>query len=104
MPLPRGYVGLVVCDEARAQRWRNGLAAKGFAVAMVDAVGDDADKADFQIGVVRADEVNARNWMTAVLSGREQLPRAPLWSGWSWKIAISLVLVAALVAGVLTLR
>jgi hypothetical protein len=104
MPLPRGYIGLIVCDEARAHRWTQGLAAKGFTVAMVDAVGEDADKGDYQIGVVRVDEVNARNWMTSVLQGREQLPSAPLWAGWSWKIAVSLVLVAALVMGLLTLR
>jgi hypothetical protein len=95
MALPAGYRGLVVCDAARAKRWRAGLASAGFTPVVVATSGDDADKGDFQIGVPRAQEAAAAALVSAVLEGKRRLPVSPFAVV---KLVVTCALVVALVA------
>ena len=96
--VPRGYVGLVVCDTRRALQWERGLAAAGFEPLRVETTGDAADRGDWQLAVPDRHGLAARAYVSRVLQGEESLPHAPLLSRSAW---ISATAIAVLLAAIL---
>lgn len=97
--VPKGYVGLVVADTRRALQWEAGLRAAGFDVARVETTGPDADKGDWRICVVEAQQQEARALVTDVVRGDATLPSRPLLTRTGW-IALFGVMLTILVVWV----
>lgn len=67
-------VKLLIADTRRATQWVAALEGKGIAAQRVEARGDDAEKAEWQILVPKEQAVAARKIVSDVLAGREKLP------------------------------
>lgn len=99
--LPSGYRPVVVADTRRAAEWQAGLRRAGFDAVLAETPPDD-DHGSWVVGVVAAQELQAKRFMTDVLQGRERLPAAPILSPTAWRalaavaILVAVLLVAAL--------
>jgi hypothetical protein len=92
------YVGLIVCDTRRAQAWRAAFGKAGIVAVVAETIGDEADAGACKVSVPRRDLPAANALVTAVTRGERRLPG----TGFTWRAAIAIGVVAALAAAIAT--
>lgn len=100
--LPSGHRPLVVADTRRAAEWEAGLRRAGFDVVLRETPPGD-DRGGWVVGVVAAQEHEAKAFVSEVVRGRARLPAAPLLSPAAWRALAGIALLLAVVAGVISL-
>jgi len=95
-----GFSKLLIADTRRAAEWMAALESAGIDARRVEALGADAEKAEWQILVSTGQVSRARKLVSDVVAGRKSLPRQLLLGRSAW-VAIGAIL--AVIAGLLLL-
>ena len=98
--VPANHISLLIADGRRAKEWDLGLRREGLHARKIQTSGSDAAKGDYWLVVPEEQRFEAQRFVSDVLAGKRELPKAaPVEGPLLWGAAvIVLAMVAFLVA------
>jgi hypothetical protein len=100
--LPPKHISLLIADGRRAKEWELGLRKESLTARRIQTSGSDAAKGDFWLVVPDEERLAAQRFVSDVLAGKRDLPRAaPVTGPLLWGAAIIVVAMAAFLVAAL---